>query len=250
MFHSNMKWRRAFTAAGFLGAAGIVAVVMTTGASAGSSGGGSTQSSVISDVLAKIGNSNLQSANVSNGTLSIVARPTDGLTTIWFAKLAASAIAHGLGDAKLTEPAQAQYVTPTGAPLGDAGADSVKPLVGNAPPLTSCGDAVSGSAADAGMKIVAAETVDVLGGACILTLMPTASASSTFAANSGALIGQTLAPVVADHARAYLVTVLDANDSSEEVIGWVPGIGGDYGQGMMWNGTGTGDSSSSGSTGP
>ncbi len=225
----------------FLAASSIVAIIAGSAAAIAHSGGltGSSPSraTMIGDqVLAELNDPRLQSIQLTGDTATITTKPAeDGLATIWIAKVAASAFIQSMKQAGISAPITVNYVDTSGKAL-DLGANGDRPSNTTPRPLPElaggCSGAVATVPAQPGVTLISARTVNVPGDACSIVLKVD---STTSLDGLGHIVGQTISPITADSARAYLVTVLDPSNTPIRILGWVPGIGGDQGQGMGWS---------------
>lgn len=189
-------------------------------------------------VLAEIGSSKLTSLSFANGSVTVTGDLSGGLEPIWLAKLAGSGYAEALRSSQVGTPAAVIYVDVSGQDIGNSlGSD---PISSSAPaPATAlpggCGEAIDSSVQSSGAQLVDAKTIGVLGGACDITLKVATGPNGT---DPGAIVGGIIAPINPDQSRPYFVTVEDATGSAVEMYAWVPGIGGDQGQGMGWSAPG------------
>jgi len=189
-------------------------------------------------ILAAIGSNKLKSLSFANGSVTVTGDLSGGLEPIWLAKLAGSSYAEALRENQVGMPSAVTYTDVSGQDLGsEIGPD---PISSDAPaPATAlpggCSQAIAGSVQSSGAQLEDARTIGVLGGACEIKLKVTTGPTGT---DPGAIVGGIIAPINPDQARPYLVTVEDVTGSPVEMYAWVPGIGGDQGQGMGWSAPG------------
>jgi hypothetical protein len=227
----NMKKRIAIgVGASVVAAAIIVPTVFARGG--GSSRSGDVQHAVAAAAQA-VGTTQVSSGSVTDGTLTLVMKPgsSTSIQALWEAKVVGRAVAEAVGPG-----AVAQIAFSDSGSRGDAngGADRVRSLPGVA---TLSGDgcrARAAAAADAaGALLLGARQVDALGGGCVLVLRPRGDLA-TFLQDAGTLIGSILQSIPDVQERPYFVSVMNRANAPQLQLGWVPGIGGDYGQGIGW----------------
>lgn len=222
-----------------LACAGAVLGVTTSANSAHSVPAAELKAADLSDqILAAIGSNKLKSLSYANSSVAVTGDLSGGLEPIWFAKLAGSSYADALRTNQVGAPAAVTYTDTSSQGIGnEIGPDPVSTAT---PALAAelpggCGQAVSSAVQSSGAQLVNSRTIAVLGGACEITIRVTGGPTGT---DPGAIVGSIIAPINSNQTRAYFVTVEDGSGSPVEMYSWVPGIGGDQGQGMGWSAAG------------
>jgi hypothetical protein len=234
MHISNLRKRTAVSAAIALLVAAIA--VPTVLARGGREKRMSDVHAAIAAAAAAVGTNQIASGSLSGGTLSLVMKPGSGTNTraLWEAKVVGRVVAEAAGGAV----GQLAFREAGANTNVNGGNDPIRPLqtVGRLN-AEGCRGGLSAAADAAGALLVAVRTIDVLNGGCVITLRPRGD-EAAFLEDAGARIGSVLGAIPDIQLRPYFVTVVNRSNAPQLQVGWVPGIGGDFGQGIGWEAPG------------
>jgi hypothetical protein len=177
----------------------VVACAVILSQTAFSSSGGPSPQQVATAAqaaISQVGAANVGSVQANGDHLFVGVAGTDGYTAQqttrnWYAKVVGSAVAHTVGGLNVIDYQDALS-------RDTIGPDNIyQTVLPAALPAGGCDAVVDSVASSAGVTLVASRTLNLLGGACE-------------------------------------VTVVDGGGTRLSVEGWTPGIGGDIGQGIGW----------------
>jgi hypothetical protein len=186
------------------------------------------------DILARIGSARLESLSSTGTVVNIVGYASgvgaDATRTLWYENVAAAAYAQVAS----VDQANRQVVDASGTVL-DAEVDPVAADVQDAfAPLSMSSDdianAVAPGAKELAVQVVSIEYIELYGGIGEIVIEP--GDVIAFIASAGANIPILMKQLVQDQ-RPYLVTVVNADQEPQLVIGYTPGVGA-AGQGLGW----------------
>jgi hypothetical protein len=114
------------------------------------------------------------------------------------------------------------------------GSERVRPIL-QTEPLTEGACASDGAAATANakVKVLQADNVDVLNGGCSFVVTPTIGVAE-FVKNAGQYLDPIVKAIPDSEGHPYLIQVQDDKGATQLILGWIPGIGGDNGEGIAW----------------
>ncbi len=84
-----------------------------------------------------------------------------------------------------------------------------------------------------GVRVVSTEYFPLFGGSGEVVVQAP-NGGEEFVAHAGSNVGELLGVIGQDHARPYLVTVVDENGNPLLLLAYTPNVGGDQGQGLSW----------------
>ena|SRR5438876_4840650 len=224
-----------------------VGIAASIGVGLTSAGGASTLQSngdigkVVASIRSSLGTTRIVDAAANGSELKVILRrgnPADAAVSRWYGKVLAEAVATRLAAESGGGISSAAYDDGSGVDA-NGGADVLQTAPA-ATPLAAgaCERAAHSQAAAADVTISRVRTIDVLGGACEFVVRPSGD-KATFVAAASTRLGTLLSTIPSVQAHPYLVDVVDANGTTLLVLGWVPGLGGDIGQGTGWVRPGT-----------
>jgi hypothetical protein len=170
-------------------------------------------------------------------TASVVGTASDAgaetARTLWYEAVAGAAFAQQVQATTLT-----RTVVDGGGNVIDSEQDRVTPGGLSSSLPMSAGNLTSGLADRAisvDASVGAIHYIPLIGGTAEVVIQPNNPAS--FVQSAGENVGSLLGPMSANNG-AYLVTVVGSNGSPLLVLGNVPAVGGDAGQGIGWQAPG------------
>jgi hypothetical protein len=165
-------------------------------------------------------------------------QPGDVAISRWYGKVLARAVADQLAAEGGSGIASASYNDGSGVD-SNGGADVVRAT----PPVTplaarTCERIARSRPVAASLSISTARTLGILGGTCVF-VVKTSGDPTAFVSDAAARLGALVSAIPTAEAHPYVVQVVDPNGELQLVLGWVPGLGGDIGQGLGWVRPGT-----------
>lgn len=221
-------------------AAAVVAIVAATagaGGPAGAAAQAASVNSIVSQVQAAFGDSQIASASPAGGLLTVklsAADPAQAMIGTFEAQVLAHAVAayeQGSGQAPISS---VTYVDSGGNSV-TGGTDDVGALPAAAP-LSSDACQVASNAAPNAVTVASARTLPLVGGTCVIKLQP--ASPSAFLADASSQLGgiTSMIPDQADH--PYIYEVDDQSGTPVMILAWVPALGGTnvqgQGSGEVW----------------
>jgi len=228
-----------------IGALGAAAVGFVSVAMAQQPGGARQQLSatvgdpgtIASSIINQLGSGRVNSMTLQGSTASVVGTASDAgaetARTLWYEAVAGVAFAQQVQATTLT-----RTVVDGAGNVIDTEQDrlTVGGLSSSLP--TSAGNLTSGLADRAlgvNANVGTIRYIPLIGGTAEVVIQPNSPAS--FVKSAGENVGSILGPMSANNG-AYLVTVVGSNGSPLLVLGNVPALGGDAGQGIGWQAPG------------
>jgi hypothetical protein len=157
--------------------------------------------------------------------------PSDLAVSRWYGKVLARELVKELADQSYTSLTSMSYRDGAGDVNG--GADKVTELpLANPLPDGTCKKAGSADAVSAVMTVKATD-VNALSGGCEFVVTPNGD-TATFVKNAAFKLSVLVSQIPESQAHPYLVDVVDQSGISHLVIGWIPGVDGNPGQGIGW----------------
>lgn len=186
------------------------------------------------EVLKRIGSPRLDTLSADGGVASVGGRASDGeadLTrTLWYENIAAAAFAQLVAVDVATRSVSDYAGNVLGTeqdPVSAASQDAFAPTNDT---VDGIAVVIAPGAEKLGVKVVSIQYVDLFGGIAEVVVQP--SDVESFVASAGLNVPILLDRLAQDQ-RPYLLTVVDANQVPQFVLGYTPGVGGD-GQGLAW----------------
>jgi hypothetical protein len=159
------------------------------------------------------------------------ADPGDLAVSRWYGKVLGRETAYEVAKAG-TEPITTISYDDSGANI-NGGSDLVTELPPTTPlPRDACATIGHSNPSDA-MKITDVKGIDALQGGCVFTITPKGNISA-FLRDAGLHLNSIITSIPDAQAHPYLVNVVDANGRTQLVVGWIPGIDGEIGEGIGW----------------
>jgi hypothetical protein len=227
-------------------------LVMTAVAAVSSSSGTSnTLAGAVAAAQNSLGADQVTSVKQTGATLQLTIASEDSFSSAvarWYGKILGRQVVSQIAPADGALPiSQIDEVDASGADI-NGGPESVTSLVRTDPlPSGECEGVASSNAADAQVLVKTVKQIEVLGGGCIFVVTPEIDPSS-FVSNAGSYLGALIRSIPDRRSHPSLIEVVGADNTPLLLLGWIPGVGGAFGQGVAWIGAGSQSSAVLGTT--
>jgi hypothetical protein len=227
-----------------LSAVAIVIAIAAASAAMAWQGSGEAEArdsaKIAEGTLGELATDRVKSIELDGSTVTVIGTATspgaEATRTLWFETIAGAAFAQEAGATflKRTVVDEEGNVLATETDPVDAEAVSVFAT----PPVRSAEDItreVQSRASALGANLTETNYLPLLGGTAELVVEP--SDPTAFAEAAGSNVA-TLLGDLADNHGPYLVTIVDSQGAPLLVLGYTPGVGGGFGQGVGWQAPG------------
>jgi len=233
----------------YIAAVSVVAVVVTGAiiasavcaavTYAGDENGGSATSGLntaISAVGASLGTDRVASVTQQGSQLNVTitsSDPASRTVASWYGDVFARAVADQV-EKTGGSPVLSVVQLDTSGNSVTGGSERVRPILRTEPLAEgACANDGTAAAANAKVRMLQADDVDVLSGGCSFVVTPTIGVAE-FVKNAGRYLDPIVKAIPDSERHPYLIRVQDDKGATQLILGWIPGIGGDNGEGIAW----------------